>query len=131
VHGVTDAGAVPAFDASAPRRYRLLHRAIRDGLVRACHDIAEGGIAVALAEMAIAGRMGVEMSSNLSVAQLFSESNGRFLLEVSPAHVDTIIEQFGDEAIVIGLVTSEQEMRLPNNQSVSIQELCSAWQEIS
>ena len=131
VHGVTDAGAVPAFDASAPRRYRLLHRAIRDGLVRACHDIAEGGIAVALAEMAIAGRMGVEMSSKLSVAQLFSESNGRFLLEVSPAHVDTIIERFGDEAIVIGLVTSEQEMRLPNKQIVSIQELCSAWQEIS
>ena len=41
-----------------PARYRRLHAAIRDDLVRACHDVSEGGLAVALAELCIAGRLG-------------------------------------------------------------------------
>ena len=55
-----DPGTVPQPDPDAPDRYRRLHRAIRDGLVRACHDLSEGGLAVALAEMCIAGRLGIE-----------------------------------------------------------------------
>ena len=43
-----------------PARYRRLHAAIRAGLVPACHDVSEGGLAVALAEMCIAGRLGVD-----------------------------------------------------------------------
>ena len=44
----------PQLDPSAPARYRALHQAIRAGLVAACHDVSEGGLAVALAEMCIA-----------------------------------------------------------------------------
>ena len=44
-----------------PERYRRLHRAIRSGVVRACHDVSEGGLAVALAEMCIAGRLGARI----------------------------------------------------------------------
>ncbi len=43
------------------RRFAALHRAIEAGLVRACHDLSEGGLAVAVAEMALAGGLGARV----------------------------------------------------------------------
>ena len=72
-----------------------MHRAIRGGLVRACHDLSEGGLAVAAAEMAFAGGLGARLqldampaSGELGDARrcLFSESNTRFLCEVAPTN---------------------------------------------
>ncbi len=51
-------GVAPAPDPDAPETYRHLHAAIRAGLVVACHDVSEGGLAVSIAEMCIAGRLG-------------------------------------------------------------------------
>jgi phosphoribosylformylglycinamidine synthase II len=74
---------------------RALHRAMQEGLVRACHDCSEGGIAVAAAEMAWAGRIGMEIRLQElprtadvvdDLAALFSETSGRFLVEVAPEH---------------------------------------------
>jgi phosphoribosylformylglycinamidine synthase len=85
---------VPKVDlASAPKIAERICRAIADGLVASCHDCSEGGLAVALAEMAFAGGMGIEAdlrglpkSSDCSRAdaQLFSESNSRYVVEVEP-----------------------------------------------
>jgi phosphoribosylformylglycinamidine synthase len=84
--------SVPAPVPKSIQTMRALHRAIRRGLVRACHDLSEGGLAVAAAEMALAGRLGLELSlSPLPRAAtvdrvdlaLFSESAGRFLVEVA------------------------------------------------
>jgi phosphoribosylformylglycinamidine synthase subunit PurSL len=72
-----------------------LGAAIRAGLVRSCHDLSEGGLAVAVAEMALAGQLGltVELTSvphdleareTLAHTLLFSESASRFLVEVAP-----------------------------------------------
>lgn len=69
-----------------------LHRAITGGLVRACHDCSEGGIGVALAEMAFAGDVGASIDLSAVPVDaamredflLFSESNSRFLVEVEP-----------------------------------------------
>ena len=72
--------------------------AIGRGLVRSCHDLSEGGLAVALAEMALAGGLGARASLGdvprddddaNDAALLFSESPTRFLLEVRPEHADT------------------------------------------
>ncbi len=66
-------------------------RAIRAGLVRACHDLSEGGLGVALAEMAIGGGIGASIRLDRVPGAhrfrrddflLFSESNSRFLCEV-------------------------------------------------
>ena len=64
--------------------------AIRAGLVASCHDISDGGLAVALAEMCIAGDMGAELDigklgSAPVPARLFSEGPARWLLEVPDA----------------------------------------------
>ena len=92
--GTLGAG-VPEPLPDAIDRMRALHSAMRRGLVRACHDCSEGGIGVAAAEMAFAGRIGMQIGLNElprteevqdDVVALFSETNGRFLVEVEPAH---------------------------------------------
>lgn len=87
-------GMVPVLDGpAAAETARRLSEAIAEGLVRSCHDCSEGGLAVALAEMAFAGGLGLEVDLQglpvsedcLSTEQhLFSESNSRYLVEVSP-----------------------------------------------
>jgi phosphoribosylformylglycinamidine synthase len=83
-------GAPPALPAEPLVRYRALHAAMRQGLVQSAHDLSEGGLAVALAEMALAGRLGatVELAGvgapDLPAdVRLFSETLGRLLVEVA------------------------------------------------
>jgi len=84
---------VPAPVPDAIETMRALHRAIAAGLVRACHDCSEGGLAVAAAEMALAGRMGLDLGLadlprtpgvDREDLALFAESSGRFLVEIRP-----------------------------------------------
>jgi phosphoribosylformylglycinamidine synthase len=93
VHGHRG-GSAPRVDlATAPRIFRAVSAAIARGLVRSCHDASEGGLAVALAEMAFAGGLGASISldgmpSTPDAASdwvlLFSESPTRFVLEARP-----------------------------------------------
>ena len=84
---------VPQVDVAIGRRVLdAVHRAIEAGTVRACHDCSEGGIGVAIAEMAFAGAFGAEADLRQvprsaevtrSDRALFSESNTRFIVEVA------------------------------------------------
>jgi phosphoribosylformylglycinamidine synthase len=78
--------------ASAKTRIDALVKAIDLGYVRACHDLSEGGLAVAAVEMAFTGNHGIELwlekvSKPKNMRRndfiLFSESNSRFLVEVA------------------------------------------------
>jgi phosphoribosylformylglycinamidine synthase len=87
-------GQVPQVDATvAKNTFAAVHAAISSGLVRACHDLSEGGLAVALAEMAFAGGLGLRVDvsqipgqfadgSEGDIVRLFAESNTRFICEV-------------------------------------------------
>ncbi|MGQ9506808.1 MAG: phosphoribosylformylglycinamidine synthase subunit PurL [Candidatus Bathycorpusculaceae bacterium] len=74
----------------AIKTFKAVIRAIDLGLVKACHDLSEGGLGVAAAEMAFAGGYGMELhlqkvpreNMNRNDFILFSESNSRFLVEV-------------------------------------------------
>ena len=89
VHGMTG-GTVAVLDtALAPKVFRRLHDAIIRGLVRSCHDLSEGGLAVAAAEMAFAGGIGADLTKTGAdglpdAVALFAESPTRFLVEVRP-----------------------------------------------
>jgi phosphoribosylformylglycinamidine synthase len=75
----------------ARKTFKAVTKAIDLGLVKACHDLSEGGLAVAAAEMAFSGGYGMELdlrkipreAMNRDDFILFSESNSRFLVEVS------------------------------------------------
>lgn len=86
-----DGGEVPKVDANISRRITdSLIRAIDEGVVLACHDVSEGGLGVAAAEMVIATKgLGMEMDMRMIPSEtrrndylLFSESTSRFLVEV-------------------------------------------------
>ena len=96
-------GIAPTVDAKAAHRtFARVHAAINAGLIRACHDLSEGGLAVAAAEMAFAGGCGAKLSlasvannsadweeaaiAHAETILLFSESNTRFLCEVRREH---------------------------------------------
>ena len=84
-------GSVPEVRLPLARRtMRAITSAIDKGYVKSCHDLSEGGLAVAAAEMALGAQLGldIDLDSVPSMAQLredvalFSESNSRFLVEV-------------------------------------------------
>jgi phosphoribosylformylglycinamidine (FGAM) synthase-like enzyme len=88
--------SVPEVNAhSAKRAFTALSGATGRGLALACHDLSEGGLAVALAEMAFAGNIGAEIDLSQVPYEggekrddfiMFSESNSRFLVEVRSEH---------------------------------------------
>lgn len=99
-------GAVPQVDLlSAKERYAVLHEAMKQGLVSACHDLSDGGLAVALAEMALAGRLGATVDLDKVLADgalnpweiLYSESASRLLVTVAPDKVQAFERLFAHE----------------------------------
>jgi phosphoribosylformylglycinamidine synthase subunit PurSL len=136
-------GQVPTVDAEmAKRTFAALHRAIDAGLVQACHDVSEGGLAVAATEMAFAGGLGAQLElSTIAVgddlvgdaARLFSESNTRFLCEVQPESADKFEQALGGIPLAkIGAVTEESRLKISSGDKnlvdADIFELKKAWQ---
>ena len=128
IHGVE--GTVPAPQPRAPQRYRRLHQALRSGRVLACHDISEGGLAVALAEMAIAGRLGLTIDTLPGpdpVSALFAESTGRFVCEIAAGDADWLADQLGEPVTVLGSVTEAPTFSLPGTPTVALAALVDAF----
>lgn len=137
-------GAVPRVDGQlAPRIFDAVHRAIATGHVRSCHDLSEGGLAVAIAEMAFAGGWGASVdvramtrqaSAANDVVLLFSESNTRFVLEVRRDRAGALRQTFGDLPLVeLGTVTESETLQMTGAKGrvvidAKIGDLKSAWQ---
>jgi phosphoribosylformylglycinamidine synthase len=124
------AGPVPAPDPAAPERYRRLHQAILAGLVVSCHDCSEGGLAVAVAEMALGGGYGVVVDSlphDDLVTAWFSESTGRLVCEVAPDDVDRLLELLDEPVTVLGSVVDEPTLCLPGADPIALDALAAAW----
>jgi phosphoribosylformylglycinamidine synthase II len=121
-------GSTPAPDPDAPARYRALHQAILAGLVRACHDLSEGGLAVALAEMCIGGRLGARVTDlphpELATA-LFAESTGRLLVEVAPADLARFVSLVGGQQI--GVVSDDDVLTIPGLDPLPVESLADAF----
>ncbi len=87
-------GAPPPVDLAAERRNGDFVRGlIRAGRVAACHDVSDGGLLVAVAEMAMASGIGVEISAEgpHPHAALFGEDQGRYVLAVAEADAEPIL----------------------------------------
>jgi phosphoribosylformylglycinamidine synthase len=141
VHGLAG-GEVPMPDLEqAPRLFRRLHEAIQRGLVRSCHDLSEGGLAVAVAEMAFAGDIGAEVTDlsllprHPSEVLFFAESTTRFVLEVTPSKATALQELFGGEVALapIGQTCNERHLKMAGVNGewavrASLTDLREAWQ---
>jgi phosphoribosylformylglycinamidine synthase len=128
----------------APKLFAAVHNAIQCGLVRSCHDLSEGGFAVAMAEMAFAGGIGAEIAglhmaaaagSHTDEARLFSESTTRFIIEAKPEHAAALAACFeGAPFARIGRTVVEPRLRVAaaNGEwllGMNLAELKDAWQK--
>ncbi len=139
VQGLTG-GVVPRPDqANAPPLFAGLHNAICGGLVRSCHDLSEGGLAVALAEMAFAGGVGADVTSCgapglADDVALFSESATRFVVEICPEKAAAFESCLAGRPVTrIGQTVKEQRLRITGSSGEwvvwgDLRKLKEAWQ---
>ena len=125
----TTSAQLPAADL-----YRSLHRAIQAGCVRAAHDLSEGGLAVAAAEMCIGGRIGLSLIVDSD--ESFTETNGCVLVEVQPDRVAQFERTLGDQPHQhLGTVTDNNSLHIASGSgpllSVTIEQLVAAWNTTS
>jgi phosphoribosylformylglycinamidine (FGAM) synthase-like enzyme len=105
--------------------YRALYQAITSGLVRSAHDLSEGGLAVAAAEMGIGGRLGMEL--NIETSAAFTEVSGCLLIEVPPANSSAFEKRFTDLPFnKIGKVTADPVLKISNIE-ITVDELVHAF----
>jgi len=123
--------SVPRVDfKKAIKIFQTLEQAIQKGFIASCHDCSEGGLGVALAEMAFAGGFGAtaflskvpfKESKPKNDSVLFSESNSRFLVEVSPRDQKNFEKTF--QGISLGLIGQVKEEKILTCYGVK-EELC-------
>jgi phosphoribosylformylglycinamidine synthase II len=129
--------------AQAKKAFEAVTKAIDLGLVEACHDLSEGGLAVTAAEMALAGGYGVELdlrkvpneALNRNDFVLFSESNSRLLVEVpEKAKKDFETVMKGKVCAKIGTVTKNPKLTIHGLDGTvvvdtSLTDLRRSWKE--
>lgn len=143
VNGLEGAN-VPTVDLElAPKIAGKVSEAIQAGLIESCHDCSEGGLAVAMAEMAFAGGLGVDADVNdiaasedckTGFAKLFSESNSRYVMEISEGNFDKVMEIFAGLPFgKVGQVTDSGKVKIDDAGSnvidLNISEIKEAWQK--
>ena len=128
---------VPKVDLEIlPRVLRGVYQAIKSGEVLACHDVSEGGVISAVAEMAFGGDCGVKLDLDAQILRpdmfLFNETAGTFIVEVEDE--ESAERLFGDlPHMKLGKTLSDKNIsvRTEENElfSISTDELKQAWQE--
>ncbi len=143
----TVGNSVPKVDAAtAYRQYKAYHEAVKAGAVASCHDLSDGGLAVASAESAFAGGFGMELDLGHAIWDdslgeksdldlLFSESASRLLVTVHPDKL-TEFESLmsGCSIAAIGTVTAEPTLNIRGLDgkavvNAGLVELKEAWQK--
>jgi phosphoribosylformylglycinamidine synthase II len=121
--------------ANLAATHRLMHRFLATGQVSACHDISDGGLAVAAAEMCIASGLGLIVGADVFMtAEAFTESPGRYLVELpDPAAMEALTQHFADTAQVteVGLTQHFKKLTITTQKErvleISLEELTAAW----
>jgi len=120
-------------------------RAIEHDLLRSAHAVGPGGLALALARVAMAGELGIRVDLDLVPTEgeistteiLYSESGGRFVLSVAPADREQFEELFADLPLAhVGRIRSASErpaLRVSQDERTILDEdvlnLKKAWKE--
>jgi len=128
---------IPVCSPGNPAVYRAFYTAVSKRLAAACHDLSEGGLAVAAAEMCMGGRLGLQIDlgdDTDPLRCLFGETSGCLLVEVSPdsqSEFENVMQTYPFRQI--GIVHSSPELVInhckENLLTVGISDLLLAWKE--
>jgi phosphoribosylformylglycinamidine synthase len=130
IHGRED-GPPPAVDLKAERRNGdLIRKLIGRGWLTACHDLSDGGLLVALAEMAMAGNIGAGINPTVAVeipfdAWLFGEDQARYLVTVGRAFVEPLLQEAKAARVPAAAIgqTGGAALTLPEVGAISVARL--------
>ncbi|GAA4869529.1 phosphoribosylformylglycinamidine synthase II [Paenibacillus vulneris] len=118
IHGVTE-GRPPQLDLDVEKKLlNTVLGAIQKGLVASAHDLSEGGLAVALAESCISGRLGAKVNFSTELRNdiaLFSESQSRILLSASSEKAEALKQWIAEQGV------SYQELGKVQGQELQIE----------
>ena len=127
------AGTVADFDLNhVHAMMQTLLSLMEDGKVVSAHDLAEGGLGVALAETLFKTDLGMNLKLDLTKNQLFSETAGRFVVTVKKEDAAAFEAALGDDATLIGEVTNSHwlQVRLADgNLNKNVADLEQLWKE--
>lgn len=127
------AGTVADFDLNhVHAMMQTLLSLMEDGKVASAHDLAEGGLGVALAETLFKTDLGMNLKLDLTKNQLFSETAGRFVVTVKKENAAAFEAALGDDATLIGEVTNSHwlQVRLADgNLNKNVADLEQLWKE--
>jgi len=127
LHSIEE-GAPPPVDLAQERVTGDAVRAlITAEQVNACHDVADGGVAIALAEMALSGDIGVtiDTGSDASAPWLFGEDQGRYLVTCGADEAGDIVQAMTDAGITARQIgtTGGDAVSIAGGASVSVKDL--------
>lgn len=106
-----------------------MHTAMKKGLIRSCHDVSDGGIAVAVAEMCLGGNIGAYVSTGYDRWYLFSESSTRWIVEVEPSKKKEFLASMTVPVMELGKVGG-RSLRIKDRcmlVNVSLNQMRKAW----
>jgi phosphoribosylformylglycinamidine synthase len=123
-------GAPPPVDLFEEKRIGDFVRGlIQEGNASSVHDLSDGGLAVALAEMALASGIGAKVDEpDNAIPAFFGEDQGRYLVTSSAANQQSILDQAKTLSISVMIlgVTGGKELKLGKSRAISIEDLHAA-----
>ena len=126
-------GDLTHFDLKQEKRNQeLVLEAIESNLVESAHDLAEGGLAVALSESAFKNDLGMSVELDIPDAQLFSETQSRFILSVNPENTEAFEKLMELNAQKIGRVTATRMIDVTTKDKhivMAVAEAKHAWED--
>ena len=122
----------------AIKLYKKVYQIIREGLILSAHDLSDGGLAVALAESAFSGNVGVNIDIDIlgekltNEEKLFSESPSRILVSVDKKNEKEFLNIMKDENVyLLGVSTEEHSIVIKAGGKIILQddlnEIKSIW----
>jgi phosphoribosylformylglycinamidine synthase len=128
------AEGMPVCYPDTPEVYQKVFQANQAGWIQSAHDLSEGGLGVAAAEMAMGGRLGLRLwlDEFHAYREAFGETGGCILLEVEKQDQVAFETHFGSQPVrLIGKVLSEQVIEFMNGEyfwlKMGIEDLLQAW----
>ena len=122
-------GAPPPVDLKAEKRNGdFVRKLIQTARVNACHDLSDGGLLVAIAEMALAGKSGADLAlKNPTPALLFGEDQARYLVTTAkPQTVLAAAKKAKIPALLLGTVSAAPALTLNGKTLISVEALRTA-----
>ena len=119
-------GPAPPVDLAVERRNGdLIRSLITEGWVDTCHDLSDGGLMVAAAEMAMAGGIGIELEGADNAGFWFGEDQGRYLIAIPNTALPVVLQQAEQHQVPIASVgrTGGETLTLNAGMPISIDEL--------